>query len=157
MRHAKSSWNDPGLSDFDRPLNDRGERAAPFMGTLMRQKGFLPELIVSSPAKRASRTAELVNDAGSFEAGIVFNDHIYEASPRALREVVAEIEDTFWSVLLVGHNPGFEGFVRYLTGVLEPMPTAALAVIDLDITKWGEVNERSGELKLLIRPKDEMA
>lgn len=157
MRHAKSSWNDSGLSDFDRPLNDRGERAAPFMGRLMRRKGFLPDLIVSSPAKRARSTAEMVNDAGSFEADIVCDDDIYEASPRALREVVAGIEDTVWSVLLVGHNPGFEGFVRYLSGVLEPMPTAALAVIDLDISSWSQINERSGELKFLIRPKDEMA
>ena len=156
LRHAKSSWSDPDLADFDRPLNDRGERAAPFMGELMADKGFAPDVILSSPAVRARQTALLVKDAGGFLSDLVFDDRIYEASPHSLRQVVSEIADSFPSAMLIGHNPGIEGFIRFLTAKNEPMPTAALAVMELDIDSWNEVNDGCGELKDIYRPKDEM-
>ena len=156
LRHAKSSWNDPIQTDFERPLNERGMKAAPFMGEMMAKKGFEPSVIVSSPAMRAKTTASLVRDVGSFSAEIIFEKNIYEASPNALRQVVSEIDDYHASALLVGHNPGIEGFIRYLTGHLEPMPTAALAVIDLDISKWHEINDGCGTLRQIFRPREEM-
>jgi phosphohistidine phosphatase len=157
LRHAKSSWDDASLSDFERPLNERGLRVAPFMGGLMQRKGHVPDVILSSPAKRARRTAELVKDGGALAAEIRFVDSIYEASPQNLLQVVAEIDDTHSSALLVGHNPGMEGFIRYLNGQIEPMPTAALAVIELAIGKWNEIDHGCGELKVLYRPREEMA
>lgn len=157
LRHAKSSWDDAILSDFERPLNARGLRAAPFMGALMRRRELIPDTILSSPAMRARHTAELVQHAGAFDAEITFIDDIYEASPGNLRHAVAAIDDEFTTALLVGHNPGIEGFIRYLTGKLEPMPTAALAVVELQINSWNEIDDGSGELKAVIRPRDEMS
>jgi phosphohistidine phosphatase len=154
MRHAKSSWDDASLSDFERPLNDRGLRTAPVMGKLMREKGFEPSVILCSPAERARQTALLVKDASGFSQEIQFDDRIYEASPHSLAQVVSEIDDPNKSAMLVGHNPGMEGFIRYLTGDLEPMPTTALAVIVLNIDKWDEIKDRCGDLQEVFRPKE---
>ncbi len=154
MRHAKSSWDDASLSDFERPLNDRGLRTAPFMGKFMREKGLDPAIILSSPAERAKQTALLVKEASGFSNEIQFDDRIYEASPHSLAQVVSEIDNAHTSAMLVGHNPGMEGFIRFLTGNLEPMPTAALAVIELNIDKWKEIDDGCGELQEIYRPKD---
>lgn len=156
LRHAKSSWDDPDLADFDRPLNDRGNTSAPFMGKLMASKGFAPDLILASPAARAKATAKLAKEGGDIDAEIRYDERIYEASPGALRQVVADVDDEFRSVMIVGHNPGMEGFIKYLTGRLESMPTAALAVIDLDIAAWSEIGGERGILRKVFRPKDEM-
>ena len=80
LRHAKSSWKEAELSDFDRPLNERGRRAAPFMGRLLRERGFAPELIISSTAKRARKTARLLTEGAQYEVPVIFDDRIYEAS-----------------------------------------------------------------------------
>ncbi|MEQ1923240.1 MAG: histidine phosphatase family protein [Pyrinomonadaceae bacterium] len=154
LRHAKSSWDDTTQTDFERPLNPRGLKAAPLMGEFIAKKGLEPSVIVSSPAMRAKTTARLIKDAGSLSAEIVFEKSIYEASPNALRQVVSEIDHEHASVLLVGHNPGMESFIQYLTGELEPMPTAALAVIELMVEKWAEINDRSGNLLGIYRPKE---
>ncbi|HEX6124455.1 MAG TPA: histidine phosphatase family protein [Pyrinomonadaceae bacterium] len=156
LRHAKSSWDDPDLSDLDRPLNHRGKVAAPFMGDLMARNGFLPDVILSSPAIRARETARLVKEGGDLPGDITEVEEIYEAIPKTLRRIVSGIDDRFRSAMIVGHNPGMEGFVRLLTGKLKPMPTAALAVIELDIATWSEIADGSGKLHHLIRPKDEM-
>ncbi|MBK8465791.1 MAG: histidine phosphatase family protein [Chloracidobacterium sp.] len=154
MRHAKSSWNDASIADFDRPLNDRGERTAPFMGRFMREKGFEPSMIISSPAVRAKCTAQLVKDAAGFLSDLKFDERIYDAHPQALLQVVSEIDNSRETAMLVGHNPGIEGFIRFLTGDLEPMPTAALAVIDLNIDSWNDVADGCGKLKCIFRPRD---
>ena len=154
LRHAKSSWTRPDLADFERPLNDRGERAAPFMGEFMAREGLAPSIILCSPAMRAKQTAQLVKSSGTLEADIRFEHRIYEASPQGLRQVVFELDDTYASVMLVGHNPGIEGFIRFLTGHLEPMPTAAFAVIKLNVDKWDETCDGCGALQNVYRPKD---
>jgi len=154
MRHAKSAWDDASIADFDRPLNDRGMRTAPFMGKFMREKGFEPSMIISSPAVRAKCTAQLLKDAAGFSSDLKFDERIYEANPQTLLQVVSEIDNSRGAAMLVGHNPGIEGFIRFLTGDLEPMPTAALAVIDLNIDKWNEVVDGCGKLKCIFRPRD---
>ena len=156
LRHAKSSWDDSSLADFDRPLNQRGMRAAPFMGELMARQSLSPAIILSSSAERARATAELVKGSANFAAEIRFDARIYEAIPQGLRQVVAELDDAINSAMLVGHNPGIEGFIRYLTGQLESMPTAALAVIKLNIDNWNAIDDGCGELQNLFRPKAEM-
>jgi phosphohistidine phosphatase len=153
LRHAKSSWADAGISDFERPLNDRGTAAAPLMGTVMRRRGFEPEAILSSPAERAKQTAAAAREAAGFAAGIRFDERIYEASTQTLINVLSELGSER-SALIVGHNPGMEGLVRALTGRSESMPTAALAVIDLDIDDWASIKPGSGTLLEVIRPKD---
>ena len=156
LRHAKSSWETSGLADFDRPLNDRGKATAPFVGQLMRSNEFIPELVLSSPAIRARETARLVKEAAGLAAEVEHKERIYEASPRTLLNIAASIDDRFASAMIVGHNPGMEGFVRLLTGKQEDMPTAALAVIDLDILGWEQLSAASGTLRRIVRPKDEL-
>jgi len=155
MRHAKSSWDDSDLADFDRPLSDRGEAAAPFMGELIAARGLAPEEIVSSPAKRALQTATLVKESGGIEAPIRLDERIYEAGAQTLKQVASEFRDELDIMMMIGHNPGFEGFVSFLTGKQESMPTAALAVIDLDIDKWSDVKNGEGDLIEVIRPKEQ--
>lgn len=156
LRHAKSSWTDAGLSDFERPLNERGLNAAPFMGELMSRHSLSPEVIIASPATRAAQTARLVKEAGGSNAEIRQEERIYEASPNTLRQVISELSDDLNSAMLVGHNPGMEGLIRYLTDRIEPMPTAALAVIKLKIDSWNEIRQDCGEVVSVYRPKDEM-
>lgn len=156
LRHAKSSWDDKDLADFDRPLNERGKVAAPFMGRVMRDNALAPRLILSSPAVRARETARLVKEAAGLDAEIKHNERIYEASPQTLKHVASSIDDRFESAMLVGHNPGMEGFVHFLTGEQQSMPTASLAVIDLDIAGWDQIGKGTGKLRRIIRPRDEM-
>ena len=156
MRHAKSSWSDTTLADIDRPLNARGLVAAPFMGKLMQAKRLDPYVILSSTAVRARHTATLAKEAGSLTGLIQFEPRIYEASPQRLRQVISEIDNIYRSALVVGHNPGMEGFIRFLTGDLEAMPTAAIAVINLNIDGWDAIGDGSGELQNLFRPREEM-
>lgn len=126
------------------------------MGGVLRREGLVPDVIVSSPAVRARQTAEAVSQGGGFDCQVVFEESIYEASPNALREAVAAIDESAATALLVGHNPGTEGFIRYLTGEIEPMSTAAVAVISLDIDSWADVTGECGWLGMVLRPKDLM-
>jgi phosphohistidine phosphatase len=156
LRHAKSNWDNPDLSDFERPLNSRGLDAARFIGGLIYERKLAPQIIISSPAKRAKQTAVLVKELAEISKPIVFDERIYEASPRTLFNLIREFDEKHESVLLVGHNPGFEDLVRMLTGKTVSMPTAALAKINLDIESWHELDAASNELEFLIRPKEEM-
>lgn len=156
LRHAKSSWDDPALADFDRPLNGRGLKTAPFMGELMAKRNIHADLIISSPAKRAMETALLVKEASGWNSPIQYDERIYAASPQTLRTVISQMPDSLDSALLVGHNPGMEGIIRYITGSLQIMPTAALAAIELKNPQWKMIDELGGTLVFFIRPKDEM-
>ncbi len=156
LRHAKSSWDNSDLSDFERPLNSRGLDAARFIGGLIYNRNLQPQIIISSPAKRAKQTAVLVKELAEISEPITFDERIYEASPLALFNLIREFDDIYQSVLLIGHNPGFENLVRMLTGETVSMPTAALAKINLDIESWHELDAVSNELEFLIHPKEEM-
>ncbi|MEP6945440.1 MAG: histidine phosphatase family protein [Acidobacteriota bacterium] len=154
LRHAKSGWPDSSVGDFERPLSARGEKTAPFVGALMKENGLLPQTIISSPAKRARETAELVAETLEFADDIIFDQRVYEASPMRLIAIVSEIGNELDSAMIVGHNPGMEGIIWYLTGKMEPMPTAALAQIQLPVDRWNEITEGCGTLTEILRPKD---
>lgn len=154
LRHAKSSWKDTDMSDFERPLNGRGREAAPLIGQFILKKKIRPDLILSSPAERARQTALLVVKAAKLDAELRFDERIYEADVARLLDVVSQIDETFGVALLVGHNPGMENLVETLTGEQQSMPTAALARIILDVEKWSKVRERTGRLDWLVRPKE---
>jgi phosphohistidine phosphatase len=154
LRHAKSSWDDPSLRDFDRPLNKRGLKAAPLIGRFMLKRDVRPGLVISSPAKRAKKTARLVAESAQLPSKPRFDERIYEASAVQLLEVVSEIEDQAEEVMLVGHNPGLEELLLALTGEVRRMPTAALARIKLDIEKWRDAPEAGGQLEWLVTPKE---
>lgn len=156
LRHAKSSWEKPDIADFERPLNEAGLNTAPFMGELFYDRQLQPEVILSSPAKRAKQTAVLIKETAGFKADIKYDERIYEASPQVLLQVVADAKGKHESLMLIGHNPGMEGLIRFLTGQRESMPTTALAIIELWVNSWDGIVAGSGTLKELIRPKEEM-
>lgn len=154
LRHAKSSWADAALADFDRPLNERGLHAAPRVGRLMRERKLRPDLVICSPAERARQTASLVLNAAGLDAPLRFDERIYDATSARLAEIVSQIEDTAGEALLIGHNPGFEELLERLTGEARNMATATLALITLDIEKWSKLRDGSGRLEWIVKPKE---
>lgn len=155
LRHAKSSWSNTALSDHDRPLKARGERDAPRMGRLLREQGLLPDLIITSTARRARDTAELVAQGAGYEGEVEETRSFYHAPPRAYLERLRALPPEIGCVLLVGHNPGMEELVKVLAGVAERFPTAALANVALPITSWDQLTPRTGgQLLHLWRPKE---
>src|SRR5512132_4074361 len=106
LRHAKYSWNDAGLQDFDGPLNGRGRKAAETIGRFIRKQRVAPDLLLSSPALRARETIETIMKTAKLQSELRFDQRIYEAGPLRLLEVVSQIEEDRSTVLLVGHNPG---------------------------------------------------
>jgi phosphohistidine phosphatase len=154
LRHAKSSWDDAGLADFDRPLNDRGRKAAPLIGDLMRKWQLRPDLIISSPAARARETVKLVLEASGIKTELRYDERIYEATAARLLEVIYGVEDDKQEVMLVGHNPGFENLLERLTTESLRVPTAALALVALGADRWNEAGARGGRLEWLVKPKE---
>jgi len=154
LRHAKSSWDDPGLSDHDRPLNKRGRRDAPRMGELMDELDILPDIIFSSTAVRARTTAVLFADACGFGGEILLDDELYHAAPAEYLRTLSESAGGADCAMVVGHNPGIQELVAVLTGAHERMPTAALACIELAIDDWREVASATGTLAGVWRPKE---
>jgi phosphohistidine phosphatase len=153
LRHAKSSWGEPSLADFDRPLNGRGMRAVPAVAGVMRERGIHPGLVVSSPALRARQTAELLAAELGLDAPVQFDARVYEAHTLDLLKVISDADEPAGELLLVGHNPGLEGLVERLTGERVGLPTAALARVELTVERWSEVAEGSGRLEWLVTPR----
>jgi phosphohistidine phosphatase len=154
LRHAKSSWNDASLRDFDRPLNERGRQSAELIGKRLANEKLSAPLLLCSPALRARETAEIVLKSSELHAAERFDQRIYEASLQDLMQVVSGIPDDKQVAVLIGHNPGFEELLAFLTGEARPMPTCALAKIKLDVASWGEVRTGEGNLEWLITPKE---
>ncbi len=153
LRHGKSSWDDPGMEDFDRPLNERGVNDAKLSGKYARRQKVKPDLVLSSPATRAKSTTELFMAAAGLKNPPAYDERIYEASARRLLQVLSEFDDDYESVLLVGHNPGFEDLCERLTGTAKKLPTASLTCIDLKIDKWAGPKGGKGKLKWRMTPK----
>ena len=156
LRHAKSSWDEAGLDDHERPLNERGERDAPRVGQLVRELQLLPDLIISSDATRARLTAEAMADAAGYEGTILLERRLYHASPTEIVNLLhTVVESELETVMIVGHNPGLEELVTKLTGAREDMPTAALARIELPIERWADLTASTrGDLVDVWRPRD---
>lgn len=154
LRHAKASWKDATLPDFERPLNGRGLKAAPLIGRFLRRQKIKPDIILSSPAERARQTAKLVMEAARLVAELRYDERIYEASAAHLLEIVSQIEESAKIVLLVGHNPGMEELLTRLTRSPQNMATATLAKLNLEIEKWNKVRERSGCLEWIVKPEE---
>jgi phosphohistidine phosphatase len=154
LRHAKSSWKEAGLADFDRPLNGRGKRAAESMGRLLKKEKLQPDLVLSSPANRARETIRIVLESARMPVEVRYDQHLYLAGIDTLAEIVSEIEPDRESVMLVGHNPGMEEFLSLLIGATQLMPTGTLANIKLNVTEWNEVSKTTrGHLEWLVKPR----
>lgn len=157
LRHAKSSWKNDALSDHERPLNKRGQRAAPRMGQLIYEEDLVPEIILSSTANRAVETTELVTEFSGFAGEILYLDEFYHGWPSDYIEVLRNLPDDLNVVMVVGHNPGAEALLETLTGETEPMPTGALAYLNLPINFWNQISdETEGELLNVWRPRELM-
>ena len=164
LRHAKSSWAETGQADLDRPLNDRGKRSAAAVGRYMASNGLVPQLVLCSPARRASQTWSLV--AGELPASpeVLVAAEIYDfGDGNSLMECLRHKAGAAQSVLLVGHNPSIAGLAQTLIGtgsgklrerLEEKYPTAALAVISFDLANWGSLTAGSGTLLRFVRHRD---
>ena len=158
LRHAKSDWDQPGVGDHDRTLSPRGKRDAPRVGQWLRDEHLVPDLIISSSAKRARKTAKLVADTSGYEGEIRLEGELYMAGAEAYLDALREAPDACQCVMVVGHNPGLEELLETLTGEAEALPTAALAQIALPIASWQELGEDiEGELVRLWLPRAEDA
>ncbi len=154
MRHAKSSWSNATLSDWERPLNGRGREDAPQMGMLLKEEGLVPDLIISSTAVRARETAELVALGCDYEFEIQLEEDLYHADPDTYYEVVSATPDQIRSVLVVGHNPGIETFLSKVILRWQSMTTANLAQVDLALAEWRSFEEGiRGKLINFWQPK----
>ena len=155
LRHAKSSWNDPALDDHERPLNKRGRQDGPRMGELMREHGLVPDVVISSDALRARLTAEAVAEAARYAGEILLDPHLYMAGPADILSLLRTVQENAETVMIVGHNPGFEELVEQLTGERQDLPTAALAQIVLPIDQWRDLTPSTrGSLLGHWQPKD---
>lgn len=155
VRHAKSTWDLPELEDIERPLSKRGKKDAPKMGKYLKKNKHIPEIIISSPAKRAFKTARLLaEELGYPEENIVKNENLYEAGLETLLDVIRNIEDKYEKAMIVGHNPGFNSLAEALGGeTIDNIPTCGVYCVDLDIKAWKDVSKGKGRMVFFDTPK----
>jgi phosphohistidine phosphatase len=155
MRHGKSSWKDEDLPDHDRPLAKRGKCDALHVGAELRRRNVLPDLIVSSTAKRARSTARRVVEGSAYGGDIVYDDHLYFEGLNPYYGALATLPDAVERVMIIGHNPLCEEMLQNLTGRALSMPTAAVACIDLPVESWADMDTSvRGDLRFLLDPKE---
>jgi phosphohistidine phosphatase len=155
LRHAKASASDTDLGDHERPLAKRGKRDAPKMGRLLRDENLLPDLIVSSSAKRCRKTADHVIEQSGYRGETRITGDLYEANEQTLREFLGRLDDRVSRVLLVAHNPGMEQLLQSLIGSYSPLTTAALANLELPIESWRDLNgETHATLHNIWQPQE---
>lgn len=164
LRHAKSSWDDPVERDFDRPLNDKGKRAAAMMGRFVRSKALSFDQVLASPAVRVIETLENFEEASGLALEPTWDRKIYLASSATLLDVLRGANRDADHILMVGHNPGLEDLIFDLIPddgtspardeVETKYPTAALAEMTLAIDSWADINEKCGKLDRFTRPRD---
>ncbi len=154
-RHAKSSWADAGMDDFDRPLNERGFRNAPHMAKVFKDRGEPLDLIISSPALRAKTTADFFKTAMSIGDDAYREDRaIHHAERSTLHRIVNNLPNASDRVMLFGHMPGFGLLVDHLTDSgISALPTCGLVRIDLMVDDWSLVTKASGTLVWIDYPK----
>lgn len=148
FRHAKTERDSLTGRDIDRQLNERGEHDAPRMGEEMRKLGLDYDIVLSSPAARAVQTAQLAGLAPQFD------ERIYDAPAGRLLGIVQEADDQTNSLIMVGHNPGFERLASMLVGEDMAMPTGSLVEIELPIELWQEAGTERGQLVRFLKPKE---
>ncbi len=162
-RHAKSSWDHPGLADHDRPLAERGRLAAPRMAAWMLAQGLLPERVLCSTACRTRQTWAALAEASPRPLDVAFDRALYMAEAGQLLDRLRGLDAGLASVMLIGHNPGLEDLARRLAGGGDALslgrlrlkyPTAALAELALDIPAWSALDDGGGQLLRFVRPRD---
>jgi len=155
VRHAKSSWDNPGLSDEERPLNKRGQRDAPRMGRRLKSRGVSPDLLISSPAVRAHSTSvRIAAEIGYLGANIQIRNKLYFEGVSGVYDVIHSLDPNLKTVMLFGHNPTTTELVNELSNVdIDNVPTCGIAELRFDIETWSEVVAGIGEMVLFDYPK----
>ena len=155
IRHAKSSWKDTSLSDFDRPLNKRGLENAPLMGRVLKKLGLDFDRMIASPALRAITTARLIARQLGYPAeDIDTREELYAAGTRQLLDCIHSLHNGDTRVALVAHNPGLTELCNYLCGeMIANLPTCSIAVIEFELDDWRAVFRNSGRLALYEYPR----
>jgi phosphohistidine phosphatase len=162
FRHAKSSWADPSLEDFDRPLAPRGEQAAPLMGAFLAERGLIPDLVLCSAARRTRQTLNLAFRHLKTQPETRFADELYHATVPALLAVIRGAPDAKHHLMLVGHNPGLQSLALALIGGGDPagrrgiahkFPSAAVAVMTFDAANWARIGAGGAYLTIFTTPK----
>ena len=162
LRHAKSSWSDPGASDYDRPLNRRGQEAAPKIGAYLNRHRLIPDRILCSTARRACETWELMSAEMPAAPPASYVERLYNAAARVIVDVAQHAPPDATAVLLVGHNPGLQDAATLLIAagdlddrerLREKLPTGGLVVIDFAIAQWSKLHPHSGRLERFVVPR----
>lgn len=157
IRHAKSSWGNPGLRDFDRPLNDRGLHDAPQMAKLLAEEGVTPDLLVTSPAKRALTTALFfANTFNIPNESVQKEPNIYEAHPQEILRIISSLPEEAKTVLLFGHNPTFTEVANVFmdNDFIENVPTCGIVKITSTAKSWKEMYEGNAQVAACFFPKE---
>ncbi len=155
VRHAKSSWSDPGLPDHDRPLNKRGLRDAPLMGSVLAELGPPVDRVLSSSAARALATAELVvEEMGLPLDEIIIEEGLYHASSGEMIEIITEQEDYLDGLMLFGHNPGMTNLVNRLSNLdLDNLPTSGAVILQYAVELWQDIPDADPVQAVFEYPK----
>lgn len=157
VRHAKSSWADPDQADIERSLNERGKRDAPRMGRKLKERDIHPQVMLSSPAKRAYSTAKRIADVLDFPREKIKTDRIlYHADEETILSVVQTLNDKCENAFIFGHNPGLTEFVNSLSDTeiyIDNVPTCGIAAFQLPVDSWKDVTWRNGKLLFYDFPK----
>ncbi len=154
VRHAKSSWKQPELTDYERPLNNRGINDAPLMGKILSGKGITPDLIISSPAKRAAVTAKIISSAiGYPEKNIEFNNNIYDATGGELLKIISQTDNNYNSIMIFAHNPGLTILQNNLSDrFIDNIPTCGVVALQLG-NSWNKAEINSAKFIFFEYPK----
>ncbi|MFC1536624.1 histidine phosphatase family protein [Pseudomonadota bacterium] len=155
IRHAKSAWNQPNLSDFDRPLNKRGKSDSPLMGEILKKRNIKFDLVLSSPAERAITTARAICHATGYTEGrIEQNRDLYLASAAEIIEIVHSVDESFNRIAVIGHNPGLTVLGNVLSDLrIDNMPTCSIAIFEADIDSWKSLKPASCRTIDFLFPK----
>jgi phosphohistidine phosphatase len=155
VRHAKSSWDFPELDDLDRPLNKRGKKNAPQMGSRLAKRGIKPQLIITSPAKRAAATAREIAKELSFpKSDIIKEPLLYHGTNKNIIQMLQKQNNDINEIMIFGHNPGLTDLANYLSGShIYNIPTCGIAEIDFEIFSWADIDEKKGVLVYFDYPK----
>lgn len=154
IRHAKSSW-DHKVSDFDRPLNERGKTDAPLMGGVLKQLAIRPDLYLCSPAKRAFTTAQKLCEAMDLNKDIIKTENsIYLASYQTLIKIISLQPAEINTLFITGHNPGFTDLANHLSEArIDNLPTCGIFAVDFDMAHWSEISANTGSFSFFEYPK----
>jgi len=156
LRHAKSSWKNEKLKDFDRPLKRRGEESAKLIGKVLMMAELVPQVILSSPAQRAKQTVELVAEESKFKGELKFVESYYMGEPDDYITALKELPDEIERVMIVGHNPGLEALLQLLDGKVDSLPTGSLAYLVLDIKHWSDLTKSTVGVLISFWEADEI-